>query len=119
MKAFITKLAYYLPEIIEENTNARLRKKTGIERRHICPPEMTASDLALKAAEKLFAQGTDRLSVDFVILCTQSSDYYLPTTACILQDKLGLRKNCGALDFNLGCSGYVYGLGLARRQRLR
>ena len=114
MKAYITGLACYLPELTEENTNARLRKKTGIERRRICPPDMTASDMAQKAAEKLFTHGTDKGIIDFVILCTQSPDYFLPTTACILQHKLGLPKNCGAFDFNLGCSGYVYGLGIAK-----
>lgn len=114
MKAFIKAIEYYLPEITEENTNARLRKKTGIERRHICPPEMTAGDMAVIAAEKLFAGGIERTSIDFLLLCTQSPDYYLPTTACILQDKLKLNRNCGALDFNLGCSGFIYGLGLAK-----
>ena len=114
MKAYITGLACYLPELTEENTNARLRKKTGIERRRICPPDMTASDMACKAAEKLFAEGVDRSVIDFVILCTQSPDYFLPTTACIIQQKLGLPKGCGAFDFNLGCSGYIYGLGIAK-----
>ena len=46
--------------------------------------------------------------------CTQSPDYFLPTTACILQDRLGLGTGCAALDFNQGCSGYVYGLALAK-----
>lgn len=114
MKAYITGLACYLPDIVEENTNARLRKKTGIERRRICPPEMTASDLACKAAEKLFSEGIDRNIIDYVILCTQSPDYFLPTTACIIQQRLNLAKNCGAFDYNLGCSGYIYGLGIAK-----
>lgn len=114
MKAFIKAIEYYLPELTEENTNARLRKKTGIERRHICPNDMTAGDMAVLAAEKLFEQGINRSAIDFLLLCTQSPDYYLPTTACILQDKLHLGRNCGALDFNLGCSGFIYGLGLAK-----
>lgn len=114
MKAFIKAIEYYLPETTEENSNARLRKKTGIERRHICPPDMTAGDMAVVAAEKLFAGGIEREAIDFLLLCTQSPDYYLPTTACIIQDRLKLRKNCGALDFNLGCSGFIYGLGLAK-----
>ena len=58
MKAYITGTAYYLPEHTEENTNARLRKKTGILRRHICPPEITAGDLAVKAAQNLSAGNT-------------------------------------------------------------
>jgi 3-oxoacyl-[acyl-carrier-protein] synthase-3 len=56
----------------------------------------------------------DRNAVDFIILCTQSPDYFLPSSACILQDRLGLSKQCGAFDFNLGCSGYEYGLAIAK-----
>lgn len=114
MNAYITRLAYYLPEIVEENEEARLRKKTGILRRHICPDNMTASDMAVNAAEKVFGNGFAREEVDFLLYCTQSPDYMLPSTACILQDRLGLSKCCGALGFDLGCSGYIYGLGLAK-----
>lgn len=112
--AYITAMAYVLPETIEENTDRRLLRKTGILRRHICPENMTAADLAGQAAEKLLALGIDRKSVDFLIFCTQSPDYPLPTTACLLQERLQLPLSAGALDFNLGCSGYVYGLGLAK-----
>jgi 3-oxoacyl-[acyl-carrier-protein] synthase-3 len=59
-------------------------------------------------------QHFDKNIFDFVLLCTQSPDYFLPTSACILQDLLGLKTNCGALDFNLGCSGYIYGLSLSK-----
>ena len=52
-------------------------------------------------------------SIDYLLLCTQSPDYFLPTTACLIQDRLGIPNTAGALDFNLGCSGYIYGLGLA------
>lgn len=114
MKAYITKLATYLPERIEENVGDFYRKKVGIESRHICDESMTASDMALKAADKLFGDGVDCKSVDYIILCTQSPDYIIPTTACILQNRLGLSKNVGAIDVNLACSGYVYSLGLAK-----
>ena len=70
-------------------------------------------DLAIKACESLFEK-VDKNAIDFVIYCTQSPEYYLPTTACVLQDKLGLRKGCGAFDYNLGCSGYIYGLAMAK-----
>ena len=113
MKSYIKKIFCYLPEIIVENTNERLRKKTGIERRHICAENETAADMAVKAAEKLFST-VPRDSIDYILFCTQSPDYYLPTTACILQDRLGLKKSCGALDFNHGCTGYIYGLGLSK-----
>ena len=56
----------------------------------------------------------ERSDIDFIILCTQSPDYFLPATACILQDRLGLSTRCGAFDFNQGCSGFIYGLGLAK-----
>ena len=67
----------------------------------------------MKASEKLLKK-IDKNEIDFILFCTQSPDYHLPTTACILQDRLGLRKNIGALDFNLGCSGFVYGLSIAK-----
>lgn len=114
LKAYIKNIAYYLPDKIEENTGGRLRKKTGIECRHICADEEVASDLAVLAAERLFSQGISRDEVEYLIFCTQSPDYYLPTTACILQHRLGLKTGIGAFDYNLGCSGYVYGLGLAK-----
>ena len=66
-----------------------------------------ASDLGVAAAEKLFAEhDIDRSSIDFLLFCTQTPDYPLPTTACLIQDRLGLPTSIGALDFNLGCSGF-------------
>lgn len=65
----------------------------------------------LHAADRLFAKGTvERRDIDFVLFCTQSPDYKLPSSACIIQDRLGLSTDCGAFDFNHGCSGYEYGL---------
>jgi 3-oxoacyl-[acyl-carrier-protein] synthase-3 len=55
-----------------------------------------------------------REEIDFILLCTQAPDYLLPTSACLLQERLGVPRSAGALDFNLGCSGFVYGLSLAR-----
>jgi 3-oxoacyl-[acyl-carrier-protein] synthase-3 len=96
-------------------TASRILQKTGIGSRRVAGPSECASDLAAAAAERLFDSGAvARRDVDFLLLCTQSPDYFLPTTACILQERLGLRTSVGALDFNLGCSGYVYGLGLAK-----
>lgn len=93
----------------------KILDKTGIAERRVCAPGETAGDLAFQAANKLFAQGAvSVLDVDFIILCTQAPDYVLPTTACVLQDKLGVPRTAGALDVNLGCSGFVYGLSLAK-----
>lgn len=88
--------------------------KTGIANRYVAADDECSSDLAVKAAEKLFADhDIDRSTIDYVMLCTQTPDYPLPTTSCLIQDRLGLRTDIGAFDFNLGCSGYVYGLSMA------
>ncbi|WP_077036114.1 ketoacyl-ACP synthase III [Pelomonas sp. KK5] len=93
----------------------KIFEKTGIQSRGIAAPDETAGDLAYGAAQNLFAQGVVKPGdIDFVILCTQAPDHILPTTACILQDRLGIPTSAGALDVNLGCSGYVYGLSLAK-----
>ena len=122
--ARIGPIAFHLPETVEDNDLLQalfpkwdmelIYKKTGVRARHIAAPGETAADLAVVAVEKLFQQhDIDRNSIDFLLLCTQSPDYPLPTTACLLQDRLKLRTSIGALDFNLGCSGFVYGLSLA------
>jgi 3-oxoacyl-[acyl-carrier-protein] synthase-3 len=93
----------------------KIAEKTGISSRYIVDEDECASDLAVKAAETLFnSSAINKEDIDFLLLCTQSPDYFLPTTACLVQDRLGLPTSCGALDFNLGCSGFVYGLGLAK-----
>ena len=98
-----------------EWTIEKVASKVGISSRHISSPDETAGDMAVKAAEALFVEyEIDRNAIDFILLCTQSPDYPLPTTACLVQDRLKIPTSCGALDFNLGCSGYVYGLSLAK-----
>lgn len=125
MKAFIKAIEYVLPEDVLSNehlaaefpgwTAAKIANKTGIRERHVVRSDECASDLAERAALKMFASGVCQPGeIDYLLLCTQSPDYFLPTTACLLQNRLGLRKSCGALDFNLGCSGFVYGVGLAK-----
>jgi 3-oxoacyl-[acyl-carrier-protein] synthase-3 len=117
-------IAVHLPERVEDidQLAAEFPKwdiptifaKTGIRARHVAAPDECPSDLGVKAAEKLFTEyGVDRGSIDFLLFCTQTPDYVLPTTACLMQDRLGLPTSMGAIDFNLGCSGFVYGLGLA------
>jgi len=122
--AAIGPVAIHYPEKVETNEQLKdefpewdmdqILKKTGIAVRRIAAPGECASDLGVAAAEKLFAQyDIDPQSIDFLLFCTQTPDYPLPTTACLMQSRLGLSTSCGALDFNLGCSGYVYGLALA------
>lgn len=123
--AAITAVDYHLPDgrlTNEELASAfpewpaeRIERKLGIRERRVAAPDETSGDLAFAAASKLIGEvGLERNSVDYLLLCTQSPDYFLPTTACVLQDRLGLPRSTGALDFNLGCSGFVYGLGLAK-----
>ncbi|OMF96837.1 ketoacyl-ACP synthase III [Paenibacillus sp. FSL R7-0337] len=109
-------IEYYLPKQIELNDREdKLTAKIGIRQRHIANKDEYASDMGVAAANMLFEKNDiNRTDVDYLIYCTQSLEYYLPTTACILQDKLGLSTSIGALDINLGCSGYVYGLSLAK-----
>lgn len=126
MKAYIKALTYALPNksltnelLVEEFPEWSVDKiadKVGINTRYIADDNETAADLAIKAAKKLFATDLtiNRDEIDFVLFCTQSPDYFLPTSACLIQDRLGLPTTCGALDFNLGCSGYIYGLSLAK-----
>jgi 3-oxoacyl-[acyl-carrier-protein] synthase-3 len=125
MKAFIKHISYYLPEKVLTNKELierfpewsvdKVTSKVGIKQRHISDDNETASDMAVKAAEKLFKElEIDKDSIDFILLCTQSPDYFLPTSACLIQSRLGLSNSVGALDFNQGCSGYVYGLSLAK-----
>ena len=124
MRAYIKAISYYLPS--EVLTNQALEKefpewsaekvsaKVGIEHRHIAAADETAGDMACAAAEKLFAEGVDRSCVEFVLLCTQSPDYFLPSTSCVLQHRLGIPTSAGAFDYNLGCSGCVYGMAVAK-----
>lgn len=124
MRVYIKDIACYLPETVLTNEDLlkdfpewsveKVAGKIGVSERHITSAEETATDMAVAAAERLFAQGVDRACVDFVLLCTQSGDYYLPSSACIAQHRLGLSTKCGAFDFNLGCSGYEYGLVVAK-----
>lgn len=122
---YIKSISYYLPETVLTNNKInqdfpewdieKISSKTGIQNRFVSANDEFSSDMAYKAAELLFQEyNINRESIDFLLLCTQSPDYFLPTTACILQDKLKLKTSIGALDFNLGCSGYVYGLGIAK-----
>lgn len=119
------KISYYLPEKILTNQELsalypewpaeKILAKTGIASRHVAAADETAVDLAEKAARNLFEEcGVAANDIDFVLLCTQSPDYKLPSSACILQDRLGIPKGAGALDYDLGCSGFVYGLALAK-----
>ena len=125
MKAYIRGISYYLPEQVltnEELTKEfpewdvdKVYNKVGVKERHIAAPDETAGDMAEKAARKLFAEyEISPYEIDFVLLCTQSPDHFLPSTACILQHRLGIPTSTGAYDYDLGCSGCIYGMATAK-----
>ncbi|MBZ4041967.1 ketoacyl-ACP synthase III [Flavobacterium hibisci] len=123
MGAIIKAIEYVYPknkvtneDLVREFHNydfSKFEVKVGIKNRYWVGEKETALDLAVQVCEKLF-ESQDRQEIDYVLYCTQSPEYFLPTTACVLQNKLGLKKNIGALDFNLGCSGFTYGVSLAK-----
>lgn len=103
-------LGYLIPEEEIEKTIQSI----GIEERRIAPADVTASDLAFKAAEKLLTDNNiDRDSIDVLLFMSQTSDYRIPATACILQHRLGLAKTTACIDLTLGCSGFVFALSTA------
>jgi 3-oxoacyl-[acyl-carrier-protein] synthase III len=125
MKAAIIAIEYYLPETVLDNvrlaeefpewTATDIENKLGIRERRIVAKDECSSDLGVAAARKLLQSGAcGAESIDYLLFCTQSPDYFLPTTACLMQTQLGIPTTAGALDFNLGCSGFIYGLGLAK-----
>lgn len=125
MTAYIKAISYYLPERVLTNEDLirefpewdvdKVYGKVGVRERHIAGPDETAGDLAEKAAHKLFDEYRISPSeIDFILLCTQSPDYFLPSTACLLQHRLGIPTTAGAYDYDLGCSGCIYGLATAK-----
>lgn len=123
--AYIKAISYYLPEIIIDNGELlkefpewsvdKVAQKVGVYSRHIAASNETAGDMAEKAARKLFEEySISPKDIDFLLLCTQSPDFFLPSTACLIQDRLGLPITAGAFDYNLGCSGCIYGMAIAK-----
>lgn len=123
--AYIKGISYYLPEKVVTNEELvkefpewsveKVAQKVGVDSRHLAAENETAGDMAEKAARKLFKEyRIDPKSIDFLMLCTQSPDYFLPSTSCILQDRLGIPTAVGAFDYNLGCSGCIYGMAMAK-----
>lgn len=98
-----------------EWTAEKVIAKTGVVSRHVALHGETALDLAERAAKELLATCEAKAEdVDFLLLCTQSSEYRLPSSACLLQNRLGIPTSAGALTFDHGCSGFIYGLSLAK-----
>ena len=125
MNAYIKAVSYYLPERTVTNEELlrefpewsvdKVAAKVGVDSRHLAADDETAGDMAEKAARNLFWEyNISPDEIDFLLLCTQSPDYFLPSTACILQHRLGIPTSAGAFDYDLGCSGCVYGLAIAK-----
>ncbi len=123
--AAIQAIEHYLPERRLTNDELaalypgwsadKILEKTGIRERRVVADGETAADLGFCATEALLRRSAfDREKVDLLLYCTQSPDYFLPTTACILQDRLRLPTSTAAFDYNLGCSAFPYGLAMAR-----
>ena len=122
--AFIKHISSYIPKIKVTNdeiatkfpdwNSQQIFDKIGIKTRNITDKSEFTSDIATKAIKKLLSEHQiEKEDIDYLIVCTQSPDYFLPTTACVIQNKVGLKTNCGAIDINQGCSGFIYGLSLA------
>jgi 3-oxoacyl-[acyl-carrier-protein] synthase-3 len=120
----ITQISTALPAFIETNGDLaiefpewsveKIASKTGINQRHIAGPNEFTSDLAVSAARQLFENSNcKQKDVDFLLLVTQSPDFALPSTACLVHEELSLDTSVGAIDLNMGCSGYIYGLRFA------
>ena len=105
-------------QLCEENPEWDMTKvagRSGVLSRHIAADGETALDLAVVACRDLLSRNSDLSpAVDGLIMCTESEDYPLPPDGCVLHGLLGLRQDCFVTDINLACSGFVYGLALAR-----
>jgi 3-oxoacyl-[acyl-carrier-protein] synthase III len=123
--AFLRGIQYILPQgrrtnddLVRANAGwdaESIHRKTGIRSRPVVEQGETAGDLGFRAAVSLLDElEMDRRKIDTLIFCTEAADYLLPATACVLHERLGLAASCGAFDINLGCSGYPYGLWLAK-----
>lgn len=120
--AFLKAISYYLPKKVVTNSEleslfgdeSTTLKAMGVDSRAWASEGETAGDLAVCAARKMFAEYSIAPdSIDFVIFCSQCMDYFLPSTSCLIQNRLGIPTTAGAFGMDLGCSGFVYGLAMA------
>jgi len=125
MKSYIRGISYYLPEKVVTNKDLdkqfpewkidQLELATGVYERHISAEDETSADMAVESALRLFKDYNIHPSeIDYIMFCSLKGDYITPPTACILQDRLGIPDTAGVLDYNQGCTGYIYGLLLAK-----
>ncbi len=124
MFSTIKGIGLYYPEKVYTNSDLQsdfptlkvkeLTRLTGVNSRHICEKNETSVDMGLKAAEDLFSPSViDKDEVDYLIFCSAGGDYITPASACVVHEMLGLNKNCGTVDINQGCTGFLHGFNLA------
>ncbi len=125
MRIKIQDIAYHLPERVVTNEELarehpewdmkQVEDRAGVASRHIAREDETALDLTVEACKKIISRNPDLpAKIDGIIFCTQSQDYVMPPNACLLHRELDLADSVLAFDFNLACSGFVYGLALAQ-----
>lgn len=125
VKARISGIDFFVPpnELSNEMINFefpewsvdKIAQKTGIQSRRIASSDEFSSTMAVEASRALMSKvGIDSTGIDYIIVCTQTPDFLLPSTACLVHRELDLGENVGAIDVNQGCSGFVYSLGLAK-----
>jgi len=120
----INKIEYYLPERVITNDSLanelqyfdveRIEEKSGVKSRHIANNDQTALDLAVKAVEKILSSGFDKDQIQGIIFCTQSPDYIMPSNSFLIHKHFNFNQDVWCFDYNLACSGYIYGLVIAR-----
>jgi 3-oxoacyl-[acyl-carrier-protein] synthase-3 len=125
MGVIIKQIEYYLPkkvvtnlELAKDNPEWNIEKieeKSGVKKRHIAEANETALDLAIKAVEKIFSSGViSKDEIDAVLFCTQSHDYVMPANSFLIHKHFNLKQNVWTFDYNLACSGYIFGLAITR-----
>ena len=123
MSVLINHISIYLPKTLLSNADLarefeiseqQVFKNTNINRRYISDVAEISSDMAVKVGDIFFKEtGLKKSEIDFLIFCSEGFDYIAPASSCIIQHKLGLSTSIGCFDLPYGCSGYVYGLGIA------
>ncbi len=123
MGIIIKHIEYYLPKKVVTNIDLakdnpewnieKIEEKSGVKKRHIAEPNETALDLAIKAVEKIFSSGViSKDEIDAVIFCTQSHDYVMPANSFLIHKHFNFKQNVWTFDYNLACSGYIFGLAI-------
>ena len=117
-RVYLNNIEFYLPKQKESNIkffkkNKKLFEKIGVKNRRVVKKNVYSNDLAIKSSQKVIRK-VNKEKIDFLIFCTQTGKFNIPTNACILHDKLRLKKGTGAYDINLGCSAYPYLLSIAK-----